>query len=166
MKIVTAFLTATLLLISLQARADDDKDSSIRFELGGAGEWSLKDSDHQRGPSAALEFEGFKDFEIEVGTAPLRSGHTTEWNTDVIIKKEYAISPKFEFEVGGGPEWNHTIGKQVRNSVGAEVEAELIYWTSPSHHFGWYVEPSYGYDFGKEREQSIGVGIGLTVSLF
>ncbi|RDI97490.1 hypothetical protein DVT68_17270 [Dyella solisilvae] len=166
MKIVTACITATLLLTCLQARADDDKDIPVRIEFGGAGEWSLEDHQIQRGPSVAIEFEGFKDYEIEVGTAPLRHGHTTEWNTDVIIKKEYALSPHFEFEAGLGPEWNHTVGSHISNSAGAEVEAELIYWTSERHHFGWYLEPAYGYDFGKEHEQSLGIGIGLTVPLF
>ncbi|MFC4526111.1 hypothetical protein ISN76_20210 [Dyella halodurans] len=166
MRIVTASLTATLLLISLQARGDDDKDGPIRLEFGGADEWSLQDHQHQRGPGVGLEIESFKDFEIEIGTAPLRGGHTTEWNTDVIIKKEYPLSPNLEFEAGLGPEWNHTIGSHIRNSAGAAVEAELIYWTSANHHLGWYVEPEYGYDFGKEHEQSLGIGVGLTVSLF
>jgi len=161
----TACLLAALLACAPHVHADDDKDAPLRLEVGGGSEWSLDDHDHSIGPALGVEFEGFKDLEIEAGTSALRSHGRVEWDTDFSVKKEVVLSPTLEFEAGLGPEWNHSTGKNGSDSAGAELEAELVYWTSASHRFGWYLEPGYGYDFGKEREASLSLGLGLTVAV-
>jgi hypothetical protein len=164
MKLVTACLSATLLLAAPHAHADDDDPgSTLRLELGGAGEWSLQDHEYRRGPGAALEFEGLEGLEIEAGTAPLRRNGRTEWNTDLMLKKEYALGRRFEFDAGLGPEWNHVGGKSGSDSAGVEVEAEVIYWPGEQHRFGAYLEPGYSYGFGAEHEQSLSLGAGLAI---
>jgi len=36
-----------------------------------------------------------------------------------------------------------------------------MFWPSNKHRFGWYLEPSYDYDFGPGREQSITIMISI-----
>jgi hypothetical protein len=36
---------------------------------------------------------------------------------------------------------------------------------SAKHRFGWYVEPSYDYSFGRGHEQSLGVSGGLLIAM-
>ena len=43
--------------------------------------------------------------------------------------------------------------------------ADFMFWRSEKHKFGWYVEPTYEYNFGRGREQSLGVTGGLLISL-
>ena len=38
-------------------------------------------------------------------------------------------------------------------------------WPFPERRFGWFIEPSYGYDFGLEHEQSFGVTVGLLIPI-
>ena len=40
-----------------------------------------------------------------------------------------------------------------------------MFWRSEKHKFGWYVEPTYEYNFGRGREQSLGFTAGLLISL-
>jgi hypothetical protein len=71
-----------------------------------------------------------------------------------------------EFEFGVGPEWMHTTGgRQSVDSIGGEAVIEFMFWPWPERKFGWYLEPSYGYDFGKGHEQSLGVSVGLLIAI-
>lgn len=66
--------------------------------------------------------------------------------------------------VGIGPEWIHE--KQfgtTTNSVAGVAVADFMYWPSAKHRFGWYVEPSYEYSFG--RGQSFGVSGELLIAI-
>jgi hypothetical protein len=38
-------------------------------------------------------------------------------------------------------------------------------WPSPAHRFGWFLEPSYGYDFRGPHDQSLGVSGGLLIAI-
>jgi hypothetical protein len=38
-------------------------------------------------------------------------------------------------------------------------------WPSPERKYGWFVEPSYTYDLGREHEQSFGVTFGLLIPI-
>jgi hypothetical protein len=35
----------------------------------------------------------------------------------------------------------------------------------PERKFGWFVEPSYGYSFGREHKQSLGVTVGVLFAI-
>jgi hypothetical protein len=68
---------------------------------------------------------------------------------------------------GVGPEWIHArqFGMVTTNSIGAEAVADFMFWPSAKHRFGWYVEPSYDYSFGRGHEQSLGVSGGLLIAI-
>ncbi len=159
-------LMAALLLFAAKAQAED-KEPSALVEIGGTGEWSLRDGGSSFGPAAAIEVTPFKDqLEIEAGVTRLFGGGHTEWGTDLLFKKPYALSDTVEFEFGIGPEWIHaTGGGKTADSIGGEVALEFQFWPWPERNFGWYLEPSYGYDFGKEHEQSLGMTVGLLIAI-
>jgi len=101
----------------------------------------------------------------ESGT-PLFSHHSTEWGTDLVFKKPWDLSEKVEFMVGAGPEWVHT-NEHARtpNSLSAEAVADFMFWRSARHRFGWYLEPTYEYNFGRGHEQSLGITAGLLITI-
>jgi len=108
-----------------------------------------------------------KWLELEAGVTPLFRRHSTEWSVDLLFKKPWALSDRFEFMLGIGPEWIHTnaYGKN-RNSAGIEVAPDFMFWSSKKHRFGWYLEPSYDYKFGPGHEHSVGISVGLLISIF
>jgi hypothetical protein len=58
--------------------------------------------------------------------------------------------------------------EQVRataNSVSGEAVADFMFWHSAKHRLGWYLEPSYEYNFGRGREKSVGVSGGLLIGV-
>jgi hypothetical protein len=100
------------------------------------------------------------------GVTPLFGRSHTEWDTDLLFKKPFTLSDKVEFMFGVGPAWVHRTGggKSVDSIVG-EASLDFMFWPSPERKFGWYLEPSYGYDFGRGHEQSLGVSIGLIIPI-
>jgi len=67
---------------------------------------------------------------------------------------------------GLGPEWVHTTGHgSTNNSVSGEVVLDFMVWPYSKRRFGWYLEPSYGYDFGRGHEQSLGISAGLLIAI-
>jgi hypothetical protein len=67
--------------------------------------------------------------------------------------------------LGVGPEWVHS--KQygiTTNSVSVEAVADFMFWRSPKHRFGWYLEPTYEYSFAGGHEKSVGFTGGLLIS--
>src|SRR6185312_3441219 len=92
--------------------------------------------------------------------------HTVEWDTDALFKKPWTLSKKAELMIGIGPEWVHTrqFGT-AKNSLAGEVALDFMYWPRAKHRFGWFVEPAYGYTFGHEHEQSIGLSYGLLIAI-
>ena len=75
-----AGLLAVLLLIAGMVRADDkEREPFAILEIGGAGEWGLRDGGSSFGPSAAAEFDVVKEWlEIETGSwsVPVQNGRT------------------------------------------------------------------------------------------
>jgi hypothetical protein len=68
--------------------------------------------------------------------------------------------------LGAGPEWVHsTKYGMTTNSVSAEAVADFMFWPSANHRFGWYLEPAYEYNFGRGREQSLGISGGLLIAI-
>ena len=78
-----AMIGAIWLLSSLfEAKAQaEEKEPSAVVEIGGAGEWGLRDGCLSFGPSAAVEYAPINRLEIEVGIAPCLVAVSTEWGT-------------------------------------------------------------------------------------
>lgn len=67
---------------------------------------------------------------------------------------------------GVGPEWIHASRNNVvTNSAGGEVALDFMFWPSGRHKFGWYLEPSYDYDFGRGHDQSVSISGGLLIGI-
>lgn len=144
-----------------------DKEPAVVLELGGAAGQSLTGGGSSFGPSLAIEVTPIKNWlELEAGVTPLWGRHSTEWDTDLLFKKPWDLSDKVEFMCGLGPEWIHTRENGVtEDSLGGEVALDFMIWPSAKHRFGWYLEPSYDYSFGRGHEQSIGVTGGLLIAI-
>jgi len=144
-----------------------DKEPAAIVELGAAASASIKGGGWSFGPSVAFEVTPIENWlELEAGVTPLFTRHSTEWDTDLLFKKPWTLSEKAEFMFGIGPEWVHT--KQygiTTNSVAAEAVLDFMFWPSGKHRFGWYLEPSYDYNFGRGHEQSIGISGGLLIAI-
>jgi hypothetical protein len=146
---------------------DNDKESAAVVEIGGSASGSFSEG-ASFGPTVAVEVTPIENrLEIEAGVTSLFMRHSTEWSVDLLFKKPWTLSKKAEFMVGLGPEWIHARQYSMRtNSIGGEAVADFMYWpSSAKHRFGWYVEPSYEYDFGRGREQSLGVNGGLLIAI-
>jgi len=156
---------ATLLVVG-QGKAAEKEPSAI-VEIGGSGEWGLRDGGASFGPTVAVEVEPIKNWlEIEAGVAPLFGGGRTEWGTDLLFKKPFALSDTVEFMFGAGPEWKHTIGAGgIVDSIAGEAVLDFMFWPQPERKLGWFLEPVYGYDLGRGHEQSLGVSAGLLMAI-
>lgn len=150
------------------AQSDEEPKERAVVEVGGAAFRSLNgDTASSFGPSVAVEITPIpKWLELEFGTTALFRRHSTEWGTDLLFKKPWDISPKFEFMLGAGPEWDHSNQFGIKsNSVSAEVIGDFMFWPAKKHRFGWYLEPTYEYNFARGHEQSIGITGGLLISI-
>lgn len=161
-------LIATLLLCAGNAAAQSvEKEHVAVLELGGAVFGNITDGTSSFGPSVAVEVTPIESWlELEAGTTALFRRHSTEWGTDLVFKKPWDLSKKVEFMLGLGPEWVHANQYgTTTNSISAEVVADFMFWRSAKHRFGWYLEPTYEYNFGRGHEQSLGLTGGLLISL-
>jgi hypothetical protein len=161
-------LLAAVLLYSQKAFAQsEDKEPVAVLEVGAAADVSLKNGNSNFGPSVAVEVTPIENWlELEAGVTPLFRSHSTEWDTDLLFKKPWTFSRKVEFMVGVGPEWVHLREDGVvTNSVSAEGVLDFMFWPGKRHKFGWYLEPSYEYNFARGREQSIGTSVGLLIGI-
>lgn len=167
MRIAKAALLVTLLLTGKAFGQVEGKEPAAILEIGAAGEWALTQGKPSYGPNVAVEVTPIKEWlEIEAGVTPFFSRGQTEWDIDLLFKKPYTLSKRTEFMFGVGPEWAHTIGGgKSANSIAGEAALDFMYWPSSKRRFGWYLEPSYGYNFGSEHEQSISVTVGLLIAI-
>jgi hypothetical protein len=163
-----AILIASLFLCTGDTFAQTvEKEPVAVIELGGAAQWNVKGGGSSFGPSAAIEVTPIENWlEIEGGVTPLFSRHSREWDTDILFKKPWTLSKKVEFMLGVGPQWVHaTKNGLTTNSVSGEAVADFMFWPSKKHRFGWYVEPGYEYNFGRGREQALGITGGLLIAI-
>ncbi len=160
-------MAALLLFGGIAFGQTEEPEPAAVLELGGAAERSLRGGGANAGPAIAAEVTPIENWlELEAGVAPLYGHGKTEWDTDLLFKKPWTISDKVEFMIGAGPEWAHTAGHgSTDNSVGAEVALDFMFWPSSKHRFGWYLEPSYSYDFGRGHDQSLGMSAGLLIAI-
>jgi hypothetical protein len=137
------------------------------IELGGATSWNVKGGSPAFGPDFAVEFTPIENWlEIEAGVTPLFTRNSTEWDTDLLVKKPWTLSKKAEFMIGVGPAWTHTRQFGVTtNSIAGEAVLDFMFWPSARHKFGWFVEPGYEYNFGRGHEQSLGMSVGLLIAI-
>lgn len=167
-KCAKSVLIASLLLGAGNAAAQSaEKEHGAVIELGGAAFRNIKDGTSSFGPSVAIEVAPIEKWlEVELGTAPLFRRHSTEWGIDLVFKKPWDLSKKVEFMAGVGPQWVHARQNGITtNSISGEAVADLMFWHSAKHKFGWYLEPTYEYSFGRGHEQSLGVTGGLLIFL-
>ena len=165
---MTRLLVALVLFSAVQAASQPpDKDPAAILEFGGAASVNPKDGSTSYGPSFAFEITPIEDWlEIEAGTTPLFHARSTEWDTDVLFKKPWTLSRKAEFMAGIGPEWVHSNEPGAKpNSIAGEAAADFMFWPTGKHKFGWYLEPSYDYNFMRGHEQSISVTAGLLIAI-
>lgn len=158
-------LIAAMVSFSGGAKAEDKEPSAV-VEIGSASEWGLGGGSGF-GPTVAVEVTPLKNWlEIEAGVTPLFSNGHTEWDTDLLFKKPFTLSNTVEFMLGVGPEWVHATGSETSaDSIAGEAVLDFMFWPSPERKLGWYLEPSYSYDFGKGHEQSLGLSIGLLIAI-
>lgn len=144
-----------------------ESEPAAVVELGGAGAWNVRDATRSFGPTVAVEVTPIeKRLELEAGVTPLFARHSTEWSVDLLFKKPWTLSKNVEFMMGVGPEWVHARNSGVTtNSVSIEVAPDFMFWHSAKHRFGWYLEPGYEYNFGRGREQSLGISGGLLIAI-
>jgi hypothetical protein len=145
----------------------NEKEPAAVVEVGGAANWSVTGGGSSVGPTVAVEVTPIKNWlELEAGVTPLFTHHSTEWDADLLFKKPWTLSKKAEFMMGVGPEWIHSRKSgATTNSVSGEAVLDFMFWPSAKHRFGWYLEPSYEYNFGRGHEQSLGISGGLLIAI-
>jgi hypothetical protein len=123
------------------------------------------------GPPRQCQFRSFDRYRIyphqelagnggDVST--LFGGDKTEWSTDLLFKKPFTLSDQVEFMIGVGPEWTFS---RDGTKIASEVAADFMFWPTPDRKYGWFVEPSYSYSFSQGHEQSLGVSVGLLITI-
>jgi hypothetical protein len=146
---------------------DKEPESAAIVEFGGAGAWNLKGGGSSFGPDLAVEVTPIENWlELEAGTTPLFQPHSAEWDTDLLFKKPWTLSEKVEMMAGFGPEWIHTSAYgMTANSLGVEAVLDFMFWPTSRRRFGWYLEPSYDYDFARGHDRSLGMSAGLLIAI-
>ena len=162
-------LLTALLISSLSAVAQSapEKESVAVVELGGETSQTLHGGGTAFGPTVAVEVTPIENWlELEAGVTSLFSSTSTEWDLDLIFKKPWTLSKKAELMAGIGPAWVHTNDPALTaNSVSAEAELDFMYWPHAKHRFGWYIEPTYDYNFGRRHQQSLSIAGGLLIAI-
>jgi len=146
---------------------DGNAEPAAVVELGAAPSWTFNDHASSIGPTVAVEVTPIEKWlELEAGVTPSFGRRSTEWDTDLLCKKPWTLSPKVEFMVGIGPEWIHTTQSGfTRNSVGGEAALDFMFWPGRKHRIGWYLEPGYEYNFARGHERSFGLSAGLLIAI-
>ncbi len=149
------------------AEQAEEQESAAIVELGAATSWTVTGGAATFAPNLAVETTPVEHWlELELGVSPFYTRNATEWDTDLLFKKPWTLSPKAEFMLGIGPEWVHLQqhGK-TSNSIAAELAGDFMFWPAQHHRFGWFLEPAYDYSFAGGHPQSIGMSGGLLISI-
>jgi hypothetical protein len=134
---------------SLPSQRSDDDDPKVILEVGAATGWNTTGGAATFAPNMAAE------------TTPIEN-----WDTDLLCKKPWTLSPRAEFMLGVGPEWVHlSHNGRTKNSVAGELAGDFMFWPNGRHHFGWFLEPAYDYSFAGGHPQSIGLSAGFLIGL-
>jgi hypothetical protein len=164
---LAGLVSATLLLAASAQAAEKDKDAPAELEIGAAVEWAVPGGGTGLGASVGIEYTLIKEWlEVELEVSPLFGAGRTDWDTELIFKKPFELSDKLEVMPGIGPAWLYTVSHgQTSSSLGAAAMLDFQIWPTPERNYGWFIEPSYTYDLGREHEQSLGVTFGLLIPI-
>jgi hypothetical protein len=155
-------LVVASLLFVTNAQAEDKEPAAV-VELGAVGDWGVPGGASSFGPSAAVEFTPIKDWlAIEAGVAPKFQDGSTEWETDLLFKKPFTLSDKFEFMVGVGPQWTFS---PEGTRIAGEFALDFMFWPNSDRSLGLFLEPTYSYSFNRGHEQSLGATVGLLIPI-
>ena len=146
---------------------EQDRDPIAILELGAATSWNFSGGAASFAPNLAAEVTPIENWlELEAGVLPFYTRNSTEWDTDLLIKKPWTISRKSEFMLGVGPSWDHLKQNgKVSNSVAGELAADFMFWPTGKHRLGWFLEPAYERSFASGHQQSIGMSAGLLIGI-
>src|SRR6201990_56573 len=87
---------------------EPDDAPAVILELGAATSWETSGGAAVFAPNLAAETTPIENWlELEAGVSPFYTRNSTEWDTDLLFKKPWTLSPKAEFMSGIGPEWVH-----------------------------------------------------------
>jgi hypothetical protein len=143
-----------------RAQDEGEGDHALVFELGAAGDWSRAEGVHPGG-TFAFEVTPVENWlELEIGVAAIRADPGTEVPIDVLFKKPWRFSPRFEFMIGLGPEVVHATGPEHATFWGLSSVLDFMFW--PRKNLGWYVEPGYEVTF---RDGISHHGLGMAAGL-
>ena len=165
--VILSFLCPGTALAQSVEKEPVEKEPAAVIELGVAPSWNLTNGGWSVGPTVAVEVTPIENWlELEMGVTPAFRRHSTEWDTDLLFKKPWTLSRKVEFMFGVGPEWVHSREYGVTtNSVAGEAVLDFMFWPSPKHRLGWYLEPGFEYNFGRGHERSLGISGGLLIAI-
>ena len=144
-----------------------DEDNKAIFELGAATSWNVSGGAATFAPNLAAEVTPIENWlELEAGVSPFYTHAATEWDTDLLFKKPWALSQKAEFMLGVGPEWIHLKqGDRSSNALAGEIAGDFMFWPTGKHRFGWFLEPAYDYSFARGHQKSLGMSFGLLIGI-
>jgi hypothetical protein len=166
---IILFLSFTTNAIAQTALNDSagEKEPVAVAGLGGAASRSLTGGRPAYGYSVSVEVTPIENWlELELGITPTFGAHLREQDIDILFKKPWTCSPKFEFMFGVGLAYTRATDYNVTtNAVGGEIALDFMFWPFRKHKFGWYLEPAYEYGFGQGHEQSVGISAGLLVAI-
>lgn len=150
-----------------QQIASEEKDPTAILEIGASTSWNVIGGAATFAPTFAVETTPIEHWlELEAGVSPFYTRNAMEWDTDLLFKKPWTISPKAEFMLGIGPLWVYVRQNgKTTNSIGGEVAGDFMFWPAHRHRFGWFLEPAYDYNFARGHQQSIGMSGGLLIAI-
>jgi hypothetical protein len=134
----------------------------VVFELGGAGDWSPAEGFHPGG-TFAFEVTPIENWlELEIGVTAIRAASGTEIPVDVLFKKPWRFSPRFEFMIGLGPERIYATGPGQATFWGLSSVLDFMFW--PRKNVGWYLEPGYELTFRDgAKHHGLAIAMGLLI---
>jgi hypothetical protein len=146
-----------------QAPASEAADHTVVIELGWVGEWSRQEGLHPNGATFAFEVTPIEHWlELEIGVSTVRADGATEIPIDVLFKKPWQVSPRFEFMIGVGPELIHATGIDHDTFWGLSAVLDFMVW--PRKNIGWYVEPGYELTFRDgAKHHGLAIAAGLLI---
>ena len=166
-KTLAGVISAMFLCAASAQAGEKGKGAAAELELGAAAEWAIPGGGIGFGGSVGIEYTLIREWlEVELEVSPLFGAGRTDWDTELVFKKPFELSDKSKVMPGIGPAWLYTVSHgQSTSSLGAVALLDFQIWPTPERNFGWFVEPSYTYDFGREHEQSLGVTFGLLIPI-
>ena len=161
--VLSVQMTASAQEVSRQVKPVVDDDHTVVLEIGAVADWERAERTVHGGGTFAFEVTPIENrLELEVGIAALPSDGGVELPIDVLFKKPWRFSPKFEFMIGAGPEIVHASGPNRGTFWGVEGVLDFMFW--PRKNVGWYVEPGYEITFRDgTQHRGVGVSAGLLI---